>query len=1100
MQFIKKLFLLVLMLSLTPVIAQQIDVSNVVLSGDNIVNSSTVLGGVLDPNLGQVNSVSVNPTSYIRLQINDDIAVNNSFTVQLGLSVTPLLSNGNPDAVNASTEVMEIEYSMMPGLVVNDLAYKAFENRFGLQVLIDSVQIINTDNASIPITETPENVELVLGFKAEQFRLLSTQLPQVSATTSTDLLTLDFNWQEIIGATSYQLEWTWLDNYGVDAPKTANDIEFSRRDFELNNTRVEISKTNYEIPLVYSNGFIVYRVRAVGVFLTDVTTSYYGKWSTVNSNPLLVSDWEHVEVSSHEDMKNWQFQSSYAEEGKKKEVVSYFDGTLRNRQTVTKINSDDNAIVGEVIYDFQGRPAIEVLPAPTNEATQGNKIKYYPDFNLINPTTPYSKNDFDWDLSEEESCNNVVYPMDTSSGANQYYSADASIDPDKFFQRQVPDAFGYAFSQIEYMPDNTGRIRRKGGVGEAHQLGSGHEMKYYYAKANEGELERLFGDNVGNPSHYKKNMVIDPNGQVSLSYLDPQGRTIATALAGGAPPNIEPIDQLVNASFSVDLLGKNDALATDSVLDSNDLFQSGNFGASYDILKHESVQLSPSEGVDYTLDYTINSNSVFNPSCLPTETGYPLEFDVSFNILDECGKTLLLPDGEIIRRFGNFSPDAPVTLTASQLVSDSFAPIIYPPVGSFTVKKELQINEEALNAYADDYIERLRQLEGVEVNGEICVPDFNSLRAVDLGCYATCQDCVDSLPATVELYIQERINEYDEPLNLTPELEAALTAEYQGLIDTCNEPCLEEGVVDTDSGGSGSEDNLSNSVACANILEDMLSDMSPEGQYGMYYTEEATSTAGTAEPVREHVLNVFNSSNDGIIDYDRDGQLEEFDTEIEDYTETSQATEGVAAVNELFSHNVPSSSTENSWRFPYHYQTNETKYVDANGNESLVEVELNGATYTPAIVTGTTVTTTTINGIDYHYVAPQNLLNLADFLANWEDTWSESLIIYHPEYPYYEYAAALCNATSNIGGNEYNSDAYEAYLTNLSYADASGYFNSVTIINDDPYFAHTLNLPNNGIDESTMRYEIMEEAVLTNFEGSGKSMYDYTLLRYICNT
>ncbi|WP_093673236.1 hypothetical protein [Tenacibaculum sp. MAR_2009_124] len=110
------------------------------------------------------------------------------------------------------------------------------------------------------------------------------------------------------------------------------------------------------------------------------------------------------------------------------------------------------------------------------------------------------------------------------------------------WQNFVADAKGFPFSQIEYTPDNTGRIRRKGGVGDTHQLGTDHEMKYFYeTPMSREELTRLFGDvNVGDLKHYKKNTVIDPNGQASVSYIDAQGRTIATALKGNSPDALNP--------------------------------------------------------------------------------------------------------------------------------------------------------------------------------------------------------------------------------------------------------------------------------------------------------------------------------------------------------------------------------------------------------------------------------------------------------------------------------------------------------------------------------------------------------------------------------
>src|SRR5690606_30439058 len=157
------------------------------------------------------------------------------------------------------------------------------------------------------------------------------------------------------------------------------------------------------------------------------------------------------------------------------------------RQTVTKINSDENAIVGEVIYDNQGRLAIEVLPAPVLD---NDAIKYYPEFNQNTSSQIYTQLEYDSEDSNAV-CEISVEGMSPDIGDSDYYGPISTpTDPYRDF---VPDAQQYPFSQIEYTPDNTGRIRRKGGVGPAHQLGSNHEMKYYYTVPTQEELNRLFG-------------------------------------------------------------------------------------------------------------------------------------------------------------------------------------------------------------------------------------------------------------------------------------------------------------------------------------------------------------------------------------------------------------------------------------------------------------------------------------------------------------------------------------------------------------------------------------------------------------------------------
>ena len=219
---------------------------------------------------------------------------------------------------------------------------------------------------------------------------------------------LEIWWDYIEGAEDYELEWTWVDNYGdeINTDLGVNDIVLTERDFELNNTRIITNAQSHKIPLIYAKGYIVYRVRGVGRWLganvVNRNIKKFGPWTTLNHQLGTLGNWPHyVKVSTtHEALKNWQYQSVYAEEGKKKEIVSYFDGSLRNRQTVTTINSNDEAIVGENVYDNQGRSAVQILPTPVGNPS----LRYYPALNKNNAGDIFTHQDFDWDPSSGNSC------------------------------------------------------------------------------------------------------------------------------------------------------------------------------------------------------------------------------------------------------------------------------------------------------------------------------------------------------------------------------------------------------------------------------------------------------------------------------------------------------------------------------------------------------------------------------------------------------------------------------------------------------------------------------------------------------------------------
>jgi len=51
-----------------------------------------------------------------------------------------------------------------------------------------------------------------------------------------------------------------------------------------------------------------------------------------------------------------------------------------------------------------------------------------------------------------------------------------------------------------------------------------------------------------------------------------------------------------------------------------------------------------------------------------------------------------------------------------------------------------------------------------------------------------------------------------------------------------------------------------------------------------------------------------------------------------------------------------------------------------------------------------------------YLVEPKYLLDVQDFLSDdiWQDSWSNSLLYYHPEYVYQEYSELVCSNLSTV--------------------------------------------------------------------------------------
>jgi len=795
---------------------------------------------------------------------------------------------------------------------------------------------------------------------------------------------INFSWIEVRNAIFYELEWTWVDNYSKEnltTPLSASVIKFNVKDFEKNSTRVTLSqpKNSYQIPALYGNGYILYRIRAVGGFQTVSDSYKFGIWTTsgttAENDNASINDWPNKQLISHHDAtKNWQFQASYAEEGKKKEVVSYFDGTLRNRQTVTKINSEENEniIVGEVIYDAQGRPAVEVLPTPIYE---DKGIKFYDNITKVDVNTPYSYRNFDFDEASNsaDACETTpAYPTHNSAGASKYYSINnpSITDVSKPWQAFVPKANNFPFSQIEYTPDNTGRIQRKSGVGSNHQLDTKHEMKYFYETAKQFELDRLFGNgkfNVGNALHYKKNTVIDPNGQISVSYIDPQGRTIATALAGGAPRLsadsfiLNPITDESKAKDSFDPLNKVNANDTDTLLDKNILENTGNFGANYDKLYHQSIFTVVSEDEQYDVNYKLKNNvgvvkagSFNSPECYEGSFVY----DVKLSLIDECGQDVLLSNNIDGTSLTVNSLEQSFPLTSKRL-----------KIGKYILTKEIQVNKEVLDGYILEYEDNLLNnessdcfvsvddfiQEGADTFQDECIVDCESCRAT-LGISTT-----TNVEQAKTNYISERLIESEQTSN--PFLNTLYSNEFDALLDECNKSFCNEVSI----GEVGLEEVYTSQ---------MLSEVSLLGQYAL-----------------GDELSVFNENN--LLPFtDYNGNIN---------TNVSRGK-----------------FTGNNWRNPRISNSSGTinTYLDDQGKESFVRVrvvDLNKQNRT--IVTDPPMLSDQNIQVLYYdenivlsssiQVKPQHLAFVKDFKLLWRDSWAQSLVHYHPEYSYLDFARAL---------------------------------------------------------------------------------------------
>lgn len=512
-------------------------------------------------------------------------------------------------------------------------------------------------------------------------------------------------------AQSYELEWVFIADYEAFTGTAAQAFVFKEP------VRVNVTGQSYQHLTYYPKGRLWYRGRAVGSNPAYPAHRIPGQWFYGAGTPL--------SIANHQTDKNWQQQTMFTEEGKYKKVMSYYDGTLRSRQVLTNLSSENLTLVGEKLYDFEGRKAIDMMAAPSSDASLSYRSGFHA-FQASEPTitanTSATRKKFHYDNHRLE--NSILA---STVGAANYFST--SNTTSSLHKNYLPDSKGYVYSQTEYLRDGSGRPARQSAVGEVFRLDGSRAIRYHYGEASAAELVRLFGSQVGKASHYKKNLVVDANGQVNVSYLDGQDRMIASALGGDKPAALQGLDSYVSlptVPITVDLASKNRQEAR--------------------VSRTVHKLLNVSVGTNYTFRYQLSS--------LATDLGaigcQSCRFDLKISLTDPEGKLLTLPaiagnqsaDGFSYERKGLSAMNC-ATATALQDISFTLP---LADLGEYTLTK-------VLTPYELSYDE----LRGVVTLDETVLQKIQAIYdgyPVDSSGCAICTDCPEA-QAEIDKAIKE---------------------------------------------------------------------------------------------------------------------------------------------------------------------------------------------------------------------------------------------------------------------------------------------------------------------------------------------------------
>jgi len=472
---------------------------------------------------------------------------------------------------------------------------------------------------------------------------------------------------------TYELEWTYVDDYPATpgSPIAAAQLNYN---FKNNATRVLTDSLNYSIPVIYPRGYIVYRVRMVRVDSTQYKIPVYGIWNGAPPSGTASTTYAYRCNAHMADTINWNYTISFAEGGKYKHVVGYFDGMLKNRQTITRFNSTPGLmLVTENIYDYEGRPSIVTLPS----VVTSKLFQYQSGVSTSSITLkPYGPLDFDQRLFTCPA-EMIIPPFKDDALANKYYSV-LNTDTNGM-QKFVPRANGYPFVHTRLSAGFADRVDKQGGAGDKLQIGMGHETINEYTDADQTDLNRLFGVNVGFKNFYNKTVTTDPNGQLSMLIKDYQGRQIETSLIGAS------VDTSVTAIMYNDEV-PNAAMARENVLANSAQLISG-----HQRIFNGNFYMDYAAGVQVEYDYSFTPYMVC-PA--PNYLGLSVKGSYDYTVTDACGIQKMHEAGVLGTTGVVTSPtQAPVTAIANATLDK----------GKYTVDKTLSIATDEIYAAVDSF-------------------------------------------------------------------------------------------------------------------------------------------------------------------------------------------------------------------------------------------------------------------------------------------------------------------------------------------------------------------------------------------------------------
>jgi len=235
------------------------------------------------------------------------------------------------------------------------------------------------------------------------------------------------------------------------------------------------------------------------------------------------------------DYVNWNEETVYNETGTPISLSrSYSDGFGNGLQSQSKDYYSGKIFASQPLFNIYGMAVGSTLPAPIVEGSFMYKSRFATDAAGF----AYKGDDFDARSGGVGEINNPS-PVGTHSGTvGWYYSSNNNLEG------QTPTTqFPYSRSYVEEGPDPI--TSTFAGPGDAYRMGSTHEVKSDRYLISTGELDHYYslrahfpGVNTSTPANLGyKYVSTDPNGKKAISFVDSDGRSVASAVVtGGTAP------------------------------------------------------------------------------------------------------------------------------------------------------------------------------------------------------------------------------------------------------------------------------------------------------------------------------------------------------------------------------------------------------------------------------------------------------------------------------------------------------------------------------------------------------------------------------------